>query len=174
MVWLWWPEPPCSLVGSRMLNSSWSMSLPRRTLAMYSKTEDLPTPVSPTRRIVHGAFSLIIPIFRDSMSLYTRSEQNCCVTDVVETHFIIEMLPPSSALSSSASGLTVLRDPAELLIDVWERTWSLEESLPSQHCYPWFRVPSKDSRLYGPVLYCGGLCLDEHCLDNARGSTTDS
>jgi len=50
------------------------MSLPARTLAMSSKTEDFPTPVSPTRRIVYGAFvlfldMLITPFLRDSMSL---------------------------------------------------------------------------------------------------------
>ena len=41
---------------------------------MNSKTEDFPTPVSPTRRIVYGAFALFFnvlmtPCLRDSMSL---------------------------------------------------------------------------------------------------------
>ena len=50
------------------------MSFPIRILAINSKTEDLPTPVSPTRRMVYGAFVLffdvlIIPFLRDSTSL---------------------------------------------------------------------------------------------------------
>ena len=37
---------------------------------MYSKTEVLPTPASPSRRIVYdGAFVLMIPFLRDSRSL---------------------------------------------------------------------------------------------------------
>ena len=41
---------------------------------MNFKTEDFPTPVSPTRRIVYGAFALFFnalmaPCLRDSMSL---------------------------------------------------------------------------------------------------------
>ena len=50
------------------------MSFPIRILAINSKTEDFPTPVSPTRRMVYGAFALfldvlIIPFLRDSTSL---------------------------------------------------------------------------------------------------------
>jgi len=53
------------------------MSLPAKTLARNSKTEDFPTPVSPTRRIVYGAFALFfdvltIPLLRDSTSLDNR------------------------------------------------------------------------------------------------------
>jgi len=49
---------------------------------MSSKTEDFPTPVSPTRRIVYGAFAsffdiLITPFSRDSTSLERRSELLC-------------------------------------------------------------------------------------------------
>ena len=41
---------------------------------MSSKTEDFPTPVSPMRRMVYGAFALLaellmIPFLRDSTSL---------------------------------------------------------------------------------------------------------
>ena len=41
---------------------------------MSSKTDDFPTPVSPTRRMVYGAFALffdvlMIPFLRDSTSL---------------------------------------------------------------------------------------------------------
>ena len=41
---------------------------------MSSETEDLPTPVSPTRRMVYGAFGLsfdvlMVPFLRDSTSL---------------------------------------------------------------------------------------------------------
>ena len=41
---------------------------------MSSKTEDLPTPVSPTRRMVYGDFGLsfdvlMVPFLRDSTSL---------------------------------------------------------------------------------------------------------
>ena len=48
--------------------------MPVRTLAMSSKTEDFPTPVSPTRRIVYGVLVLFLdilikPFFRDSTSL---------------------------------------------------------------------------------------------------------
>src|SRR5258706_11969601 len=50
------------------------MSLPERTLAMNSKAEDFPTPVSPTRRMVYDIFALffdvlMIPFLRDSTSL---------------------------------------------------------------------------------------------------------
>jgi hypothetical protein len=50
------------------------MSLPASTLAMNSKTEDFPTPVSPTRRMVYGVFALfldvlMVPFLRDSTSL---------------------------------------------------------------------------------------------------------
>jgi len=50
------------------------MSLPIRTLAINSKTEDFPTPVSPTRRMVYGLSVLLldvlmIPFLRDSTSL---------------------------------------------------------------------------------------------------------
>jgi len=50
------------------------MSLPASTLAMSSKTEDFPTPVSPTRRMVYDAFAsffdvLMIPLLSDSTSL---------------------------------------------------------------------------------------------------------
>ena len=41
---------------------------------MSSRNEDFPTPVSPTRRMVHGAFALsidvlMVPFLRDSMSV---------------------------------------------------------------------------------------------------------
>jgi len=44
---------------------------------MNSKTDDFPTPVSPTRRIVYGAFALFfdvltIVLLRDSTSLDNR------------------------------------------------------------------------------------------------------
>jgi len=50
------------------------MSFPIRVLAINSKTEDFPTPVSPTRRMVYGEFALffdalMIPFLRDSTSL---------------------------------------------------------------------------------------------------------
>ena len=50
------------------------MSFPLRTLAKSSKSVDFPTPVSPRRRMVYGAFALLagmlmIPSLRDSMSL---------------------------------------------------------------------------------------------------------
>ena len=50
---------------------------------MSSKTEDFPTPVSPTRRMVYDAFVLffdilITPFLRDSTSLEGRSELLCC------------------------------------------------------------------------------------------------
>jgi len=49
---------------------------------MSSKTEDFPTPVSPTRRMVYDAFFLffdilITPFLRDSMSLERSSELLC-------------------------------------------------------------------------------------------------
>ena len=52
---------------------------------MNSKTEDFPTPVSPTRRMVYGVFALfldvlMIPFLRDSMSLEIIVE-----TDLSET-----------------------------------------------------------------------------------------
>ncbi len=45
-----------------------------RILAINSKTEDFPTPVSPTRRMVYVAFALFfdvltMPFLRDSTSL---------------------------------------------------------------------------------------------------------
>ena len=47
---------------------------------MSSKTEDFPTPVSPIRKMVYGAFVLffdvlMIPCLRDSMSLGNRSAE---------------------------------------------------------------------------------------------------
>ena len=53
------------------------MSLPVMTLAMNSKIEDFPTPVSPTRRLVYGAFALcfdvlMIPFLRDFTLLGNR------------------------------------------------------------------------------------------------------
>lgn len=50
------------------------MSLPRRTLAMNSKTKDFPTPVSPRTRMVYGAFFdvFMIPPLRESTSLGNR------------------------------------------------------------------------------------------------------
>ncbi len=60
------------------------MSLPARTLAMNSKSEDFPTPVFPTRRIVYGLFALffdtlMIPFLRDTTSL-----ENTVLTDPSE------------------------------------------------------------------------------------------
>ena len=77
----------------------WPMSLPLRTLAMNSKSEDFPTPVSPTRRIVYGLFALffdilIIPFLRDSTSL-----ENTVIFDASEmplwTYLIVGMLSSS-------------------------------------------------------------------------------
>ena len=50
------------------------MSFPIRILAINSRTEDFPTPVSPTSRMVYGLFALffdvlMIPFLRDSTSL---------------------------------------------------------------------------------------------------------
>ena len=52
---------------------------------MSSNTEDFPTPVSPTRRMVYGVFALfldvlIMPFLRDSMSL-----ENTVKTELSET-----------------------------------------------------------------------------------------
>jgi hypothetical protein len=38
------------------------MSLPQRALALYSKTEDFLTPVSPTRRMTYGFFALFFDV----------------------------------------------------------------------------------------------------------------
>jgi len=57
------------------------MSFPRRIFAINSKTEDFPTPVSPTRRMVNALFLdvLMTPFLRDSMSL-----ENIVKTDLLE------------------------------------------------------------------------------------------
>ena len=39
-----------------------SMLLPLRTLAMNSNTDDFPTPVSPTRRVVYDLFALFFDV----------------------------------------------------------------------------------------------------------------
>jgi len=52
---------------------------------MNSKTDDFPTPVSPTRRMVYGLFApffdvLMIPFLRDPTSV-----ENTVITDASET-----------------------------------------------------------------------------------------
>src|SRR5258706_3941026 len=83
------------------------MSLPIRILAINSKTEDFPTPGSPTRRIVYGAFALffdvlMIPFLRDSTSLENKIKDRY-TENVVETYLIVGVLYPSSEFRASSS-----------------------------------------------------------------------
>src|SRR5258706_8348130 len=89
------------------------MSLPARTLAKSSKTEDFPTPVSPTRRIVIGAFAvffdvLMIPYLRDSTSLES-TVRTKAPKIFVQTYLRLEVVSSSSelqALRYSAGGFS--------------------------------------------------------------------
>src|SRR5882757_4036663 len=83
------------------------MSSPIRTLAINSKTEDFPTPVSPTRRIVYGAFALffdvlMIPFLRDSTSLENKINDQY-TENVVETYLMVGVLYSSSEFRASSS-----------------------------------------------------------------------
>jgi len=85
------------------------MSLPAKTFATSSKNEDFPTPVSPTRRMVYGAFALffdvlMIPLLIDSTSL--QYGQRYCVGDGVETYLIVGMLFLSWFSKAFSYGLT--------------------------------------------------------------------
>jgi len=73
---------------------------------MSSKAEDLPTPVSPTRRTVHRALFLMIPCLRDATSLEDTVRTH--VGDVRETYLMgAVLLPPFSALCVSSSSAEV-------------------------------------------------------------------
>ena len=76
------------------------MSLPAKTLAIKHKTEVFPTPVSPIRTIVYGAFALFfdmvtIPLSRDSMLLLktirTTPDMSCDLLDRRDVGLIIEV-----------------------------------------------------------------------------------
>ena len=73
------------------------MSYPDRTLAMNSKNEDFPTPVSPTRRTVNCTFAsffdvLMIPSLRASMSL--ENTVRTIHQGIVEIYLRVRMVPP--------------------------------------------------------------------------------
>ena len=82
---------------------------------MSSKTEDFPTPVSPTRRMVYGVFALffdvlIIPFLRDSTSLKKYGQD--CINNVTVTYSIVEVLlgfappePPGCGVTPLEAGL---------------------------------------------------------------------
>ena len=79
---------------------------------MNSKTEDFPTPVSPTRRIVYGACAsffdvLMIALSRDSTSLANMIRIIALRMEVVPYLIVTE-------LSSSSSSRTFSRGSAEL------------------------------------------------------------
>jgi hypothetical protein len=107
------------------------MSLPRRTLAMNSKTEDFPTPVSPTRTIVYDAFALFFdvvmtPSLRDSTLLEKMVRTIAKV--LLLTYLIVGVLSSSLELETfSPSARILLPGLAIVLVDTAERTSSLEE-----------------------------------------------
>jgi len=79
---------------------------------MSSKTEDFPTPVSPTRRIVYGAFILffdilITPFLRDSTSL-EKMIRTYCIVNAVVTYFIDWVLSSLSSSKTFSGGLAGL------------------------------------------------------------------
>ena len=72
---------------------------------MNSKAEDFPTPVSPTSRMVYGAFALffdvlMIPSLRDSRSLEQKVRIHM-LKNIVETYLILGMLSLSLEISAS-------------------------------------------------------------------------
>ena len=110
------------------------MSFPVRTLAINSKAEDFPTPVSPTSRIVYGVFALffdvlMIPSLRDSRSLEQKVRIHV-LKSIVETYLMVGMLSLSLELSASAGAF--LRGLA-LLIESMEGTPPLE--VPSRSVF---------------------------------------
>ena len=93
------------------------MSLSRRTFATSSTTEDLPTPVSPTSRIVQGAFVLFFDVsmiffLRDSTSLENTVRPRC-IKDVVVTYLVVEVLSVSCAPTELLGGTSSLEGPLE-------------------------------------------------------------
>src|SRR5258706_7923960 len=81
------------------------MSLPARTLAMNSKNEDFPTPVSPTRRMVYCLFALVfdvlmIPFLRDSTLLENAFSTSGTKGDIVS----YLTLPSSSPFNGPSQG----------------------------------------------------------------------
>src|SRR5258706_5476800 len=108
------------------------MSSPIRTLAINSKTEDFPTPVSPTRRIVYGAFALffdvlMIPFLRDSTSLENKIKHQY-TNNVVETYLIVGVLYPSSRIrASSSSGRAIPAWSSRIVDRLIRKVSSMEE-----------------------------------------------
>ena len=95
---------------------------------MSSKTEDFPTPVSPTRRMVYGVFVLffdvlIIPFLRDATLLEKIYGQDC-INNVTVTYSIVEGLlwfsppePPGrrvTPLNAVAAWRTISLTPLEV------------------------------------------------------------
>ena len=93
---------------------------------MNSKTEDFPTPVSPTRRMVYGIFPrffdvLMIPFLRDSTSL-----ENIVITGTSEmslwTYLTVGVLSSSSELATFSRSVRIFPlGLAGLLMDTGER-----------------------------------------------------
>jgi len=76
---------------------------------MSSKTEDFPTPISPTTRIVYAAFVLFFdilmtPFLRDATSL-EKSIRTIVVANAVVTYLIDWELSSSKAFSDEPVGL---------------------------------------------------------------------
>src|SRR5258706_11702943 len=102
---------------------------------MSSKIEDFPTPVSPMRRMVYGAFALfaellMIPFLRDSTSL-ANTVRNCASKGVVGTHLMVGILilSPTRGLAYSSSDGVLPSGPAELMVD-WLVCFSFLEEPP--------------------------------------------
>ena len=85
---------------------------------MSSQTEDFPTPVSPIRKMVYGAFVLffnvlMIPCLRDSMSLRNRSAEllrRRCQRHCHLLNHIVTTVFPGVSIWASASRTVVGRD----------------------------------------------------------------
>ncbi len=89
---------------------------------MSSKTEDFPTPVSPTSRMVYGLFALfldilMIPFLRDSTSL-----ENTVISDASEISlwtYLIIWMSSSSELATSSSSARISLPGLAILSGEW-------------------------------------------------------
>ncbi len=97
------------------------MSLPARTLAVRYKTKVFPTPVSPTRKIVYGAFALFFDVMILFKRLYVARNdgRNDFVDDVIVACLMVVVLFLSSELETcpeielmgAGEGLSSLEKP---------------------------------------------------------------
>ena len=86
---------------------------------MSSKSEDFPTPVSPTRRMVYGTFApsfddLMIPLLRDSGSLAKRIRTGASNIVNNETYLI----PAGPFRASSPVGAELLAGLLEVILSL--------------------------------------------------------